>query len=68
MVYILEYQIVMGGKNINSDFLQGHHPWGPNIVPERKPCSGTILNCGFWIQAGRAMMTEKAQLEEYRIQ
>jgi len=58
----------MGGKNINLDFLQDHHPWGPNIVPKQKSRSGTILDCGFWIKAGGAMMSEKAQLEEYRIQ
>jgi len=25
IIYILEYQIVMGFKNINLDFLQDHH-------------------------------------------
>ena len=59
IVYILEYQIVMGVKNINLDFLQDHHPWGLNIVPERKSRSGTILDCRFRIKAGKAMMTVK---------
>ena len=27
IIYILEYQIVMGVKNINLDFLQDHQSW-----------------------------------------
>jgi hypothetical protein len=27
-----------------------HVEWISYLVPERKPSSGTILDCGFWIQ------------------